>query len=98
METIKINKWNSKKVHYLCDKGDKMDLCFHLDWQKIVIQPSSSEETEDGTEYEFHLDEDTTSELGDWKYNFDVRLNWEGVDKIKVIISNPESDEEDNQD
>lgn len=97
MSTIKINKWDSEQLHYACDKEDKMDMCLYVNGQKIPIEPSSSEETEEGMEHTFEIWEDLSEELGEGKHVVSIRMNGKGVEKHTLIISNPE-DEEDNED
>ena len=97
METIKINKWDSKKIHYSCDKEDTMDMCFYIDGTKIPVKPTETE-WEDDKENEFIIEEELSEELGVGKHIVSIRLNGEWVEKIKLIISNPEEDEEDNED
>lgn len=97
MPTIKLNKWDSEKLHYACDKGDKMDMCLYVDGEKIKIDPSSSEETEDGVEHTFTIDEETSEELGAGKHVVAIRVDGKTVEKHTIIISNPE-DEKDNED
>lgn len=98
MPTIKLNKWDSEQLHYACDKEDKMDMCLYVNGEKIKIEPSSSEETEDGIEHTFDIDEDMSEELGEGKHVISIRMNGKGVEKHTIIISNPEEDEEDNED
>lgn len=98
MPTIKLNKWDSEQLHYMCDKEDKMDMCIYVNGQKIKVDPSSSDETDDGIEHTFSLDEEVTEELGEGKHTIAIRVNGKGVEKHKLIISNPEADEEDNED
>lgn len=97
METIKLNKWDSKKLHYLCDKEDKMDMCFYINGEKIPITPTETD-TEDGKENEFEISEEMSHELDEWKHVVSIRLNWEWVEKLKLIISNPWDDEESDED
>ena len=94
---IKLNKWDSEQLHYACDKEDKMDMCLYVNGQKIPIEPSSSEETEEWMEHTFEIWEDLSEELGEGKHVVSIRMNGKGVEKHTLIISNPE-DEEDNED
>lgn len=98
MQTLKINKWDSEKLHYACDKEDKMDMCLYVNWQKIKIDPSSSEESDEWMEHTFEIGEDISEELGEWKHAASIRVNGKWVEKLKIIITNPEDDEEDNED
>lgn len=94
---IKINKWDSDQLHYLCDKEDKMDMCIYVNWHKIKVDPEKSEETEDWMEHTFNIGEDITHELGEGKHPISIRVNGKWVEKHTLIITNPE-DEEDNED
>ena len=94
---IKLNKWDSEQLHYACDKEDKMDMCLYVNGQKIPIEPSSSEETDEWMEHTFEIWEDLSEELGEGKHVVSIRMNGKGVEKHTLIISNPE-DEEDNED
>lgn len=98
MESIKLNKGDSEKLHYMCDKWDKMDMCLYVNGDKIKIDPSSTEETEDGVEHTFDIGEDISEELGKGKHAASIRVNGKWVEKLKIIITNPEEDEEDNED
>ena len=94
---IKLNKWDSEQLHYACDKEDKMDMCLYVNGQKIPIEPSNSEETDEWMEHTFEIWEDLSEELGEGKHVVSIRMNGKGVEKHTLIISNPE-DEEDNED
>lgn len=98
MPTIKIKRWDSEKIHYMCDKEDKMDMCLYVNGEKIKIDPSNSEETEDGMEHTFEIWEDETEELWAWKHTASIRLNWKWVETLKILITNPEDDEESDED
>lgn len=98
METLKIKLWDSEKMHYLCDKEDEIDCCIYVWGEKIKINPSKSEESDEWMEHEFELWEDVTEELGVGKHKWAIRLNWKTVEPLTIIISNPEDDEENNED
>lgn len=97
MPTLKINKWDSEKLNYLCDKEDKLDLCLYINGEQIKIE-GKTEETEDWIEHEFDLDEEITKALDTGKFKWAIRLNGKTVEPITIIISNPEDDEKDNED
>ncbi len=98
MPTIKLTKWDAESLHYACDKGDKMDMCLYIHWEKIPLPPSKSEETEDGMEHTFDIWEDISEELGEGKHVVSIRVNGKSVEKHTIIISNPEADEESDED
>lgn len=98
MPTIKINRWDSEQVHYLCDKEDKMDMCLYVDGEKIKIEPSKSEESDDWVEHTFEIGEDVSEELGAGKHTASIRVNGKWVETLKIIITNPEDNEESDED
>lgn len=100
MPTIKINKWDCEEFDsYLADKWDKVEMIIHVNGQRIPVEPSKSEEKENWEcEHTFKLDEDVTDELGEWKHIIAIRVNGKTVEKYKVLITNPEDYEEDNED
>lgn len=96
METIKIKKWDSKKIYYACDKWDKMDMCFYIWGDKIKIDPTT-EDSEEGVENTFDITEEMSDELDIGEHKASIRLNGEWRDKIKIIITNPEEDDKDDE-
>lgn len=74
-----------------------MDMCIYCHWEQIKIDPSKSEESDDGMEHEFEISEEMSHELWEGKYPASIRVNWKWVEKITLIITNPE-DEKDNED
>lgn len=98
MSIIKLNRWDSEQLHYMCDKEDKMDACLYVEWQKIKMQPSSSDETEDGVEHTFDIGEDISEELWEGRHVLSIRVNGKEAEKHTVVITIPKPDEEDNED
>ena len=93
-----MNKWDSEKLHYACDKEDKMDMCLYVNWTKIKIEPSSSEESDEWMEHTFEIGEEESEALGEWKHKIAIRMNGKTVETLNLLITNPEEDEEDNED